>query len=308
MSKTISIVNQKGGVGKTTTAINMAASVAHLGEKVLLVDMDPQANATSGLGLDQKSQEANIYHLLMGEKQISDVILPTSVELLSLIPSHINLVGVEVELISKEGRENHLKTLLSQLSSDYAYIFLDCPPSLSLLTINALCASNSVLVPIQCEYYAMEGLSRLIDTLNRVQSSINTHLTVEGILMTMYDSRVKLGNDVVNEITKAFPEQVYKTKIPRNVRLAESPGYGKPVLVHDRSSRGAQSYLKVAKEFLERNGWVEKVEQVEESKQEPATPDNGSDTNIPETISVEVKLEETKVEEIVNQQQEVISR
>jgi len=321
-------VNQKGGVGKTTTAINLAASVAHLGEKTLLVDLDPQANATSGLGLDQKSQEANIYHLLAGEKQISDVILPTSVEFLDLVPSHINLVGIEVELISKEGRENHLKNLLSQFNSDYSYIFIDCPPSLSLLTINALCSSNSMLVPIQCEYYALEGLSRLMDTLQRVQDSLNPNLNIEGILMTMYDSRIKLGNDVISEVAKAFPDKIYKTKIPRNVRLAESPGYGKPVLVHDPSSRGAQTYLKLAKEFLERNGWVEKVEKIEEVAQEPIAENvmsepaltvsvpvfengNGVHSNGSQSVSVEVKLEESKVEEIMNQetinQGEVIS-
>lgn len=293
MAKTIAIVNQKGGVGKTTTAINLAAAVASLGEKTLLVDLDPQANATSGLGLDQKGKEANLYHWLTGQKQISDVLLPTSVELLNLIPSHIDLVGAEVEMVSQEGRESKLKTLLSQINSDIKYIFLDCPPSLGLLTINGLCASDCVIVPIQCEYYAMEGLSRLMDTLERVKSSLNPSLFVEGVLMTMFDSRVKLANDVVSEVSKIFADKLYKTKIPRNVRLAESPGYGKPVLVHDPSSRGAQTYLKVAKEFLEKNGWQEKVVELSVAKEESILENSNP--------VAEEKIEELKPEQVQSQ-------
>ncbi|MBI3013200.1 MAG: ParA family protein [Elusimicrobia bacterium] len=250
--KRIAIANQKGGVGKTTTAINLAASVAQSGHPVLLVDLDPQSNATSGMGL-VPPEDGNIYSVLMGDKPAAETILPTMIECLYVLPSHIDLIGAEVELVQKENREHQLKESLAGLDSKYEYIFFDCPPSLGLITLNALCAAQSVLIPLQCEYYAMEGLSKLVDTVQRVRQALNSNLEVEGILMTMYDSRVKLANDVVQEVQKVFKDKVYQTLIPRNVRLAESPGFGKPVVVHDPSSRGAKCYLQLAEEFLKRN-------------------------------------------------------
>ena len=256
MAKLVAIANQKGGVGKTTTAINLAASVAYYGHKVLLIDLDPQANATSGMGIEKSGAGASIYQSLVGDKPLSDVIQPTAVECFDVVSSHIDLIGMEVELVNQEGREQKLKNSLAKLDSVYEYIFLDCPPSLGLITLNALCAANSVLIPMQCEYYAMEGLSKLMDTVNRVKQFLNPDLDVEGVLLTMYDSRIKLANDVVKEVQKVFNEKAYSTLIPRNIRLAESPGFGKPVLTYDLSSKGAQSYLQLAREFLKRNGIV----------------------------------------------------
>lgn len=254
MAKVIAVANQKGGVGKTTTAVNLAAGVAHYGHETLLIDLDAQANATSGLGIDKNSATGSIYHALMGDKTISEVVRPGIIEWLDIIPSNIDLIGAEVELIQQEGREHKLKTLLSQLDSVYQYIFLDCPPSLGLMTLNALCAANSVLIPLQCEYYALEGISQLVDTINRVKQYLNPALEIEGVVLTMYDARVKLSKDVVAEVQKVFNEKVYKTLVPRNVRLAESPSFGKPVILHDPSSKGAQSYFQISKEFLARNG------------------------------------------------------
>lgn len=257
MAKCIAIVNQKGGVGKTTTSVNLAASLAFYGQKILLLDLDPQANATSGLGFDKRSIEKTIYHVLSGSQTILETIQKTAIQNLDIIPSHIDLIGAEIELIQSIGREQILKTSLQQLASSYDFIFMDCPPSLGLLTLNALCAAQAVLIPIQCEYYAMEGLSQLMDTIQRVQKILNPQLQIEGVLMTMFDSRIKLSNDVVNEIRKVFGEKVYQSLIVRNVRLAESPSFGKPIFVYDFASRGSQAYLQLAKEFMQRNGIVD---------------------------------------------------
>ena len=254
MAKCIAVANQKGGVGKTTTAVNLAASLAHYGQEVLIVDLDPQANATSGLGFDKRKADTSVYDVLMEGRSIAQAVRPTSVEKLGLVASNIDLTGVEVEMVNLEGREQILKKEIEKFDSAYKFIFLDCPPSLGLITLNALCAAQTVLIPIQCEYYAMEGLSQLVETIFRVKKSFNSLLEVEGVLLTMYDSRIKLANDVIAEVRKVFRDKVYQTLIPRNVRLAESPGFGKPVLKYDFSSKGAQSYIQFAREFLMRNG------------------------------------------------------
>lgn len=256
MAKCVAVANQKGGVGKTTTAVNLAASLAYYGQEVLLIDLDPQANATSGLGFDKNKVEGNIYDVILQDRPLSEVILPTTVDWLEIVASHIDLIGAEVELVNMEGREQKLKERLEKLDQVYRYVILDCPPSLGLITLNAFCAADSVLIPIQCEYYAMEGLSQLLETVERVKGSFNPHLEIEGVLLTMYDSRIKLANDVVGEVKKVFKDKVYDNFIPRNVRLAESPGFGKPVLKYDLQSSGSQAYLQFAREFLVRNGTV----------------------------------------------------
>ncbi|OGR83039.1 MAG: hypothetical protein A2901_05545 [Elusimicrobia bacterium RIFCSPLOWO2_01_FULL_54_10] len=256
MAKCIAVANQKGGVGKTTTAVNLAASLSHYGQKVLLIDLDPQANATSGLGVDKRKVELSAYDVLLEGKSLAHVVRKTAVENLELVASSIDLTGAEVEMVNLEGREQILKREIEKFSSGYDYIFLDCPPSLGLITLNGLCASQTVLIPIQCEYYAMEGLSQLVETVFRVKQSFNPALEIEGVLFTMYDSRIKLANDVIGEVRKVFRDKVYQTMIPRNVRLAESPGFGKPALHYDFSSKGAQSYLQFGREFLKRNGLV----------------------------------------------------
>ncbi len=250
VTKIISIVNQKGGVGKTTTAINLAASLALSGEKILLIDIDPQGNSTSGLGIERDEATKNLYGVITEEYKLGDAIVYTPIEHLHLVPSSVDLLGAEIELIEKEGRESILARSLEDLGSDYRYILIDCPPSLGLLTLNALVASDSVLVPVQCEYYALEGLSMLIKTIRRIQGSFNQHLDVKGIVLTMFDTRNKLSHQVAEEVRKHFGDKVYQTIIPRNIALGEAPSHGKPVLLYDMKSRGAQSYLALAKEIL----------------------------------------------------------
>jgi chromosome partitioning protein len=251
MAKIIAIANQKGGVGKTTTAINLAASVAHLGNETLLIDFDPQANATSGLGVDKNSQK-NIYQVLSNQMSLDDIIQPTEVNWLDIAPNSIDLIGAEIEFVNIENRELQLKNTLANLKKQYKYIFIDCPPSLGLLTVNALAAVNSVIIPMQCEYYALEGLSQLLKTIDLIRQNLNKDLTIEGILLTMYDSRVNLSDQVIEEVKKHFGDKVYSTLISRTVRLAEAPGFGKPIILYDKSSRGAQAYLELAHEFLSR--------------------------------------------------------
>lgn len=250
MGKIISIVNQKGGVGKTTTAINLAASLALSGEKILLVDIDPQGNTTSGLGIAREEGLKTLYGVIAGEYSLHEAIVATQVEHLYMVPSSVDLLGAEIELIEKVDREKILSKALNELAEHYRYIFIDCPPSLGLLTLNALVASNSVLVPVQCEYYALEGLSMLIKTIRRIQGSFNPDLDIKGIVLTMFDTRNNLAHQVVEEVRKHFGDKVYQTMIPRNISLGEAPSHGKPVMLYDMKSRGAQSYLALAKEIL----------------------------------------------------------
>lgn len=251
MGKTIAIANQKGGVGKTTTAINISASLAAAERHVLLIDTDPQGNSTSGLGIERDNLNGSLYDIYTGEKGIEDIIRKTNLNYLDVIPSNIDLIGAELELIDKEGREAILKRALEPVKSRYGFIFIDCPPSLSLLTINALVAADSLLVPMQCEYYALEGIGSLMKTLNLVRNSYNSLLEIEGILLTMFDGRNVLANQVAAELKRHFGDKVFKTMIPRNVTLAEAPSYGKPVILYDVRSKGAQSYLALAKEVIE---------------------------------------------------------
>ena len=256
MNKVISIVNQKGGVGKTTTAVNLAASLALSGERILLIDIDPQGNSTSGLGVNRDDVEKTLYSVIAGECSLADAVVGTQIEQLYMVPSSVDLLGAEIELIEKDGREGILAKALEELKSDYRYIFIDCPPSLGLLTLNALVASDSVLVPVQCEYYALEGLSMLTKTIRRIQGSFNPRLDIKGIVLTMFDTRNNLAHQVVEEVRKHFGEKVYQTMIPRNIALGEAPSHGKPVMLYDMKSRGAQSYLALAKEILsEDSAW-----------------------------------------------------
>jgi len=249
MSRTIAVANQKGGVGKTTTSINLAAALAIEGQSVLLVDIDPQANATSGLGVDPKSLTRTIYNALINNDNINSVVVETGVQGLSLVPSNSHLAGAEVELVAVEGRARRLRAVLNGMDQKYDTILLDCPPALGFLTINALAAAHSVLVPVQCEYYAMEGLGRLMESIERIRESVNPNLEIEGILLTMYDARNSLARQVTDQIRSHFAGKVYDTVIPRNVTLAEAPSYGRPVLLYNVASSGAQAYLSLAKEF-----------------------------------------------------------
>lgn len=249
-NRIISVANQKGGVGKTTSAVNIAASLAALEKKVLLLDLDPQANATAGLGVDSKSQEISSYDILVNEDSIADATVETELEFLKLVPSHIDLVGAEIEMISRKNRELQLKNKFNALEPLYEFIIIDCPPSLGLLTLNALTASDSVLIPVQCEYYALEGLGQLLNTISIVRKHLNDDLEIEGVLLTMFDSRLNLSNEVVDEVKKHFTDKVFQTIISRNVRLSESPSHGKPAILYDAVSKGAQNYLSLAKEII----------------------------------------------------------
>lgn len=250
MGKTIAIANQKGGVGKTTTAINLASALAVSGLRVLLVDADPQANATSGVGIQRGSFRRNIYHSLILDEPAAGIVLKTEFSLLSILPADRSLAGAEVELVELENREFVLRESLRSVTADYEYLIIDCPPSLSLLTINALTAADSLLIPIQCEYYALEGVTELFDTLARIRRTLNPALTVEGLLLTMYDERINLSAAVAKDLRDFYGRQVLETVIPRNVRLAEAPSYGKPIIFYDERSRGAEAYRNLAREVL----------------------------------------------------------
>jgi len=252
MAQIIAIVNQKGGVGKTTTAINLSASLAAAEHKVLLIDLDPQSNASSGVGINGSKAGAGIYQALLGELSINQAVADTELECLKVVPSSEELAGAEIELVSMEEREQRLKKTLAGLKGGFEFIIIDCPPSLSLLTINALAAAHSVLVPLQCEYYALEGLGRLLRTIQLVRERLNPNLKIDGIILTMFDKRNNLSWQVKEEIRKHFPDQAYKTMIPRNVRLGEAPSFGKPIILYDINSSGAQSYMELAREFLKR--------------------------------------------------------
>jgi chromosome partitioning protein len=250
MSRVIAIGNQKGGVGKTTTAINISACLADIGRKTLLIDTDAQANATSGLGVDPRQISRSIYHVLMDGAAVSDVIIPTDLKCLSLLPANFDLMGAEVEMVSLIARESRLRSALKSIRDQYDYIIIDCPPSLGLLTLNTLTACDSILIPIQCEYYALEGLGQLLETITLVQENLNPDLEIEGVLLTMQDRRIKLSEQVISEVRHFFKGQVYKTAIPRNVRLSEAPSFGKPIILYDIRSSGAKAYKKLTKEIV----------------------------------------------------------
>jgi chromosome partitioning protein len=253
MGKIVAVTNQKGGVGKTTTAVNLAAALGAMGKTALLIDMDPQGNATSGYGVSRRSLEGSSYDLINGKKKFEDILVQTLFNNVSLIPSHIDLAGAEIELVNMERREFRLRDAIHAYKDSFDFMLLDCPPSLGLLTLNGLNAADTILIPIQCEYYALEGLSQLMSTVRQVKRLYNTDLEIEGVLITMYDSRINLTVQVVEEVKKFFPQKVYSTAIPRNVRVSEAPSYGKPIKYYDSGSKGAEAYDKLAKEFLENN-------------------------------------------------------
>jgi len=250
MGKIISVTNQKGGVGKTTSCVNLASYVANAGNKVLLIDMDPQGNACSSVGVEVEKDKVSIYEVLLGEATINESIYPSVQERLDVIPSNVDLAGAEVDLVYVENREKVLKDALKNIADAYDYVFIDCPPSLGLLTVNALTASNSIIIPIQCEYFALVGLGQLMNTVRLIKKHLNPNIEIEGVLLTMKDNRSNLVSQVSAEIKKYFEQKVYETYIPRNIRLAESPSHGKPILLYDSKSKGAQAYSALAEEFL----------------------------------------------------------
>jgi len=254
VTKIITIANQKGGVGKTTTSVNLAAGLAVSEVSTVLIDMDPQANASIGCGIDYKNIDQSIYNVLVDGIDINSITHPTEIPYLDVLPSTPQLVGAEIEMVSMIGREIVLKKALEQLEKEYEYIIIDCPPSLGLLTINSLTASNSIIIPIQCEYYAMEGLGQLLNTIRLVQRSLNRNLQIEGVLITMYDSRLRLSNEVADQVRSHFKDKVYQTIVRRNVRLGESPSFGKPIILYDASSAGAQDYMDLVGELLHNDG------------------------------------------------------
>lgn len=253
MGKIISLANQKGGVGKTTTTINLAASLAVLEQKVLIIDADPQANATSGLGFDLKNVQSSIYECIVDEVEAEKVILKTDIANLDIIPSHIDLVGAEIEMLNLPNREKVLKNAIEHLKEIYDFIFIDCSPSLGLITVNALTASDSIIIPVQCEYFALEGLGKLLNTIKIIQNRLNKDLEIEGFLLTMFDGRLNLSNQVYDEVKRHFQDMVFDTVIQRNVKLGEAPSYGKPVILYDASSKGSINHMNLAREILQRN-------------------------------------------------------
>jgi len=254
MGKVIALANQKGGVGKTTTAINLAASLAVLEYKVLIIDADPQANATSGVGFDVKNVKTSIYECIVDELDPRKIILNTEIPGLDLIPSHIDLVGAEIEMLNLPNREKVLRYVIEKIRNDYDFILIDCSPSLGLITVNALTAADSVIIPVQCEYFALEGLGKLLNTIKIIQTKLHPELEIEGFLLTMYDSRLNLSNQVQEEVKKHFQEMVFETVIQRNIKLSEAPSYGQPAILYDATSKGASSYMNLARELLQNNG------------------------------------------------------
>lgn len=253
MGKVIAIANQKGGVGKTTTAINLAASLAVLEKKVLLIDADPQANSTSGTGFEIRNIKTSIYECLIDEVHPKDIVLKTQIENFDLIPSHIDLVGSEIEMLNQQNREKVMLRTIEKIKDDYDFVLIDCCPSLGLLTVNALTAADSVIIPVQCEYFALEGLGKLLNTIKIIQNRLNPDLKIEGFLLTMYDTRLRLSNQVVEEVKKHFEQMVFSTIIQRNVKLGEAPSYGQPIVLYDATSKGSVNYLNLARELLQKN-------------------------------------------------------
>lgn len=253
MGKCIAVANQKGGVGKTTTAVNLSACLGAKGKKVLLLDTDPQGNASSGLGVDKAQAEYSIYNVLIGDVSLKDAVIHTQFENLDLCPSNIELAGAEIELVSMEDRELLMKRAVAKVKNDYDFIIIDCPPSLGLITLNSFVCADTVMIPIQCEYYALEGLSQLMNTIRTVKRSLNPEIDIEGVLLTMFDTRTNLSIQVADEVKKYYPHKVYGTVIPRNVRISEAPSFGEPIHIYDKHSKGAESYMDLASEVLENN-------------------------------------------------------